>query len=103
LAWHCGELGAGSPTELKPPTLPSHLLPAQHVGCDGCFTWGLAEGQKGEGEVNATDSGNRGKELRLKLPKPLARRGGTFCTEGTLAVNLERCPSATRSRHRSAC
>lgn len=53
------------------------------------------EDQKGEGEVNAIDSRNQGKELRLKLSKPLARRGRTCCTKEKLVMNLQRCPSAT--------
>lgn len=63
--------------------------PSQCMCCEGCFTWDFMVGQKGEGEENATDSRNQGKELRLKPLKPLARRGGTCHTEETLAVNLQ--------------
>ena len=53
-----------------------------HLGFDG---W--AERRRGR---NATDSGNQGKELRLKPPKPFTRRGVTCHTDETLFVNLER-------------
>lgn len=57
-------------------TLTRALWRLFHLGFDG-----RAERRRGR---NTTDSGNQGKELRLKPPKPLVRRGGTCHTEETL-------------------